>query len=97
MYIQRRLGLDGEILDSKTFGRKELADHVKPIDWASKGIILAGLMVKMFEGLGLHNINFHSVMGKFNSDMMFKSLMFIGKPLKMHVLSGNLNALLIDY
>jgi len=37
------------------------------------------------------------VTDKFNSDMMFKSLVFIGKPLKMHVLSGNLDALLIDY
>ena len=34
--IQRRLGPDGELLDFKTFGRKELGDHVKPVDWAFK-------------------------------------------------------------
>lgn len=47
---------------------------------SGKGIILAGLMVKMFEGLGLHATNFDSVTGKFNSNMMYKSLVFIGKP-----------------
>ncbi len=187
MYIQRTLGPDGEMLDFRTFNRKELGDHVKPFEWAfklwesstyrmesatldqfcaepfesdvpakhfnlcanampllslpymkpttseidtiqplldhiqqslvsgdqtdylsfmkwlahvvkhpnkktgwmpffigpqgsGKGIILAGLMVKMFEGLGLHATNFDSVTGKFNSDMMFKSLVFIGRP-----------------
>ena len=187
LYIQRRLGPDGEMLDFRTFSRKELGDHVKPFDWAfklwetstyrmesatldqfcaepfesdvpakhfnlcanampllslpymkptiseietiqplldhilhslvsedqtdylssmkwlahvvkhpnmktgwmpffigpqgsGKGIILAGLMVKMFEGLALHATNFDSVTGKFNSDMMFRSLVFIGKP-----------------
>ncbi len=187
LYIQRRLGPDGELLDFRTFGRKELGDHVKPFDWAFKlwetstyrmesttldqfcaepfesdvpakhfnlcanampllnlpymkpttseietiqppldhilhslvsgdqtdymsfmkwlahvvkhpnkktrwmpffiapqwscmGIIRAWLMVKMFEGLGLPATNFDLVTGKFNSDMMFKSLVFIGKP-----------------
>ena len=46
---------------------------------SGKGIILSGLMVKMFGGLGLHATNFDSVTGKFNSDMMFKSLVFIGR------------------
>ena len=36
MYIQRRLGRDGEMLDFRTFSRKELGDHVKPFDWAFK-------------------------------------------------------------
>ena len=37
-------------------------------------------MVKMLEGLGLHATNFDSVTGKFNNDMMFKSMVFLGKP-----------------
>ena len=41
-----------------------------------RGIMRAWLMVKMFEGLGLPATNFDSVTGKFNSDMMFKSLVF---------------------
>jgi len=36
MYIQRRLGPDGEMLDFRTFSRKSLANHVKPFDWAFK-------------------------------------------------------------
>jgi len=46
---------------------------------SGKGIILGGLMVKMFDTLGLHATDFGSVIGKFNSDMMFKCLVFIGK------------------
>ena len=36
MYIQRRLGPDGEMLDFRTFSRKSLANHVKPFEWAFK-------------------------------------------------------------
>jgi len=46
---------------------------------SGKGIILGGLMVKMFDKLGLHATNFGSVTGQFNSDLMLKCLVFIGK------------------
>ena len=34
MFIERRVGVDGQMLDFRTFSRKGLADHVKPYEWA---------------------------------------------------------------
>jgi len=45
-----------------------------------KGIILGNLLIKIFDKLGIHCTNFGSVVEKFNSDMEFKSFLFIGQP-----------------
>lgn len=45
-----------------------------------KGIILGNLLIKIFDKLGIHCTNFGSVTQKFNSDLEFKSFVFIGMP-----------------
>jgi hypothetical protein len=42
-----------------------------------KGIILGNLLIKIFDKLGIHCTNFGSVPQKFNSDLEFKSFVFV--------------------
>ena len=42
-----------------------------------KGIILGNLLIKIFDKLGIHCTNFGSVTQKFNSDLEFKSFVFV--------------------
>ena len=53
---------------------------------SGKGIILSGLMVKMFGGLGLHATKFDSVTGKFNSDTMLKAAECCGARIQIPIL-----------
>ncbi|KAL0043400.1 hypothetical protein WJX79_003619 [Trebouxia sp. C0005] len=46
-----------------------------------KGIILGNLLIKIFDKLGIHCTNFGSVTQKFNSDLEFKSFVFIDEGL----------------
>lgn len=42
-----------------------------------KGIILGALLVRMFDKLAIHCTNFGSVVNKFNSDLEYKSYVFV--------------------
>ncbi len=57
-----------------------------------KGIILGALLVKIFDKLAIHCTNFGSVTTKFNSDLEYKSYVFVdGKNLSYILAHKRLN------